>query len=262
MKIGVYLNFIPDPELTLNVTSSGLKEPSEPSQYIMNPFDEYALEAALKIKDYQPCEIILLSICKPVLSQLIKEALATGADSSVLIEDNQEGPVINNLQRAFILKRLVEKYQLDYIFMGKDQVFSGNSEIGPALSVYLGWKLFYNVKSIHLLEDSLESDLGRYAVKVNPLSVICFGRGVDSIRLPTFQNILQVESMPVVKESTEGLLNKRSFTVDHIEYVDRSRKGIRIINSIREITCSQLISFLKESNFQFDKKILDNEPIK
>ena len=112
IKIIVCVKLIIDPEAPLSIFEIDRKAlkpiPPKGMPPVMNPFDENALEAALRIKDQQECKITLLSIGRSLPKAILQRALAVGADE-VIVLDDQAFDNLDPFNTVHVLVKGIEK---------------------------------------------------------------------------------------------------------------------------------------------------------
>lgn len=140
MKILVPCKRVPNPEQKLKFAGTGL-DLSNPGWQV-NPFDEYAVEAALRLTEKgkggeRSGEVVLVAIGPKDASQQIRGLLAMGADRAILVEGQDEALDANAV--AQILKAVVAAEKPDAVIMGKQTVDGDSNQVGQLLAGYLAW---------------------------------------------------------------------------------------------------------------------------
>ena len=137
MKILVTVKRVPDPETTIRVKPDGSGIVTDNIKYVINPFDEIAIEEALRIKEkLGKGEVILASIGTKVVSEQLRTGLAMGADRAILVMCEQE---LDSLGVARILAKLVEREHPDLVLMGKQAIDDDSNQAGQMLAALLNW---------------------------------------------------------------------------------------------------------------------------
>ena len=137
MKILVTAKRVPDPNATIKVRPDGSGIITDNLKYVVNPFDEIAIEEALRIKEkLSGTEVILVAIGGKVCSEQLRTGLAMGADRAILVvsEDEIEPTVV-----ARVLRKLVDSEKPDLVLMGKQAIDDDSNAVGQMLSEMLGW---------------------------------------------------------------------------------------------------------------------------
>ncbi len=137
MKTLVTVKRVPDPETTIRVKPDGSGIVTENVKYVINPFDEIAIEEALRIKEKQGGgEVVLVSIGAKVVSEQLRTGLAMGADRAIFVACDQE---LDSLAVARILAKIAEKETPDLFVMGKQAIDDDANQTGQMLAALLDW---------------------------------------------------------------------------------------------------------------------------
>ena len=137
MKVLVTVKRVPDPETTIRVKSDGSGIETDNIKYVINPFDEIALEEALRIKEKLGSgEVVLVSIGGNVVTEQLRTGLAMGADRAILIGCDQD---LDSLAVARILAKIVEEESPQLVLMGKQAIDDDANQAGQMLAALLDW---------------------------------------------------------------------------------------------------------------------------
>ncbi|MCG5051899.1 MAG: electron transfer flavoprotein subunit beta/FixA family protein [Myxococcales bacterium] len=154
MKILVPCKRVPNPEQKLKFAGESL-DLANPGWQV-NPFDEYAVEAALRLTEKgkggeRAGEVVLVTIAPKDAGQQVRGLLAMGADRALLIDGKDEELDSNAV--AQILKGVVEAEKPDLVVMGKQTVDGDDNQVGQLLAGYLGWPQATFLASLSLAAD-------------------------------------------------------------------------------------------------------------
>ena len=137
MKVLVTVKRVPDPETTIRVKSDGSGIETDNIKYVINPFDEIALEEALRIKEKLGSgEVVLVSIGDSVVTEQLRTGLAMGADRAILVGCDQD---LDSLAVARVLAKIVEEENPQLVLMGKQAIDDDANQAGQMLAALLGW---------------------------------------------------------------------------------------------------------------------------
>lgn len=118
---------------------------------IVNPFDEYALEQALRIRDRIGAEVVVISMGPPQAKAVLREALARGADRAFLVSSRAFGGA-DTLATAYTLSLAIRKAlsgdMPDLVLFGKQAIDGDTAQVGPGVSEFLGLKLVTYVREL------------------------------------------------------------------------------------------------------------------
>jgi len=136
MKILVTVKRVEDWEVKIRVKPDGSGIETEQMKYVVNPFDEIAVEEALRLREAQGGEIVVVCIGVKDAAQQIRTALAVGADRGIhIIADAPLDP----LATSRVLAQLVEEEKPDLVLLGKQAVDDDMGQSGTMLAERLGW---------------------------------------------------------------------------------------------------------------------------
>lgn len=137
MKILVPVKRVVDFNVKIRVKPDGSGVDLANVKMSMNPFDEIAVEEAVRLKEAKKAtEIIAVSIGPAQAADTIRTAMAVGADRGILV---QTADAIEPLAVAKILKKLIEKESPDLVIMGKQAIDDDSNQTGQMLAALMGW---------------------------------------------------------------------------------------------------------------------------
>lgn len=136
MKILVTAKRLMDPETKVRLKKDNSAVETDGVKFVVNPFDENAIEEALRLKEKHQGEVIVLSIGKPEVVEQIRTGLAMGADRGIHISTTSE---VDSDGVARLVQKVVEQEKPDLVIMGKQAVDNDSSQAGQILAELLGW---------------------------------------------------------------------------------------------------------------------------
>jgi len=137
VKILVPAKRVPDPNSTIKVKPDGSGIVTDGLKWVINPFDEIAIEEALRIKEkLAGSEVVLIGIGSKASSEQLRTGLAMGADRAILVLTDEP---IDSLAVARVLQKLVGDEKADLVLMGKQAIDADSSQAGQMLAELLGW---------------------------------------------------------------------------------------------------------------------------
>ncbi|SME88484.1 electron transfer flavoprotein subunit beta/FixA family protein [Pseudobacteriovorax antillogorgiicola] len=139
MKILVLLKKTPDTETKIEIASDGATIDHSNTKFIINPYDEFAIEEALQIKEkVGQAEVVIASFGDASCKDLIVKGLAMGADRGVLVS-NDGLDSADSLAVAKVLKAVVESEQASLVLCGKQAIDDDNMHVGTMVAELLDW---------------------------------------------------------------------------------------------------------------------------
>ncbi len=137
MKILVPIKRVPDPATTIRVLPDGSGIATDNVKWVINPFDEIAIEEALRIKEKQGGgEIVLVTIGQTAWQEQLRTGLAMGADRAILVKNDAP---LDSLAIARILAKIAGDEKPDLILLGKQAIDDDSNQVGQMLAELLGW---------------------------------------------------------------------------------------------------------------------------
>ena len=136
MKILVAIKPVPNPDEKVKIRGDGRGIVLENIKMVVNPFCEIAVEEALRIREKQTGEVVVVTVGPKESEQQVRTALAMGSDRAVLVE---AGSDLDSLAVAKVLSKVVADEKADLVLLGKQSVDDDNNQVGQILSAVLGW---------------------------------------------------------------------------------------------------------------------------
>ena len=169
----------------------------------MNPFDEIAVEEALRLKEGgKATEVVVVSIGPAQASETIRTGLAMGADRGILVK--AEGNV-EPLAVGKILKKVAEEEQPGLIILGKQAIDDDSNQTGQMLAALLGWPQGTFASKVELGGDKVdvtrEVDGGLETVKLNLPAIVTTDLRLNEPRYASLPNIMKAKSKPLAQKT-------------------------------------------------------------
>jgi electron transfer flavoprotein beta subunit len=136
LKILVTAKRVEDPESKIKVKPDGTGIVQEGLKYKINPFDEIAVEEALRLIAKQTGEVVVVSIGGKEVHEQLRHALAMGANRAVWV--NHTG-ALDQMAIAGLLQKVAEKEKPDLVIVGKQSIDDDQNQVGQYLGEWLGW---------------------------------------------------------------------------------------------------------------------------
>lgn len=150
MHIIVCVKQVPDTtNVRINPETNTLMR--EGVESIMNPFDEYALEEALRLKDSNGARVTVITMGPPQADVVLREAMARGADDCVLLTDRAFAGA-DTLATSYVLAQAIKKVNPapDLVLFGKQAIDGDTAQVGPGVSEFLNFPLVTYVRSLRV----------------------------------------------------------------------------------------------------------------
>ena len=204
----------------------------------MNPFDEIAVEEALKLKEAgQATEVIAVSAGTAAAQETLRTALAMGADRAILIETDAE---LQPLAVAKLLKAVVDKEAPGLVIAGKQAIDDDAGQVGAMLAALLDWPQVTFASKVTAAGGKLtvvrEIDGGLESVEVATPAVLTADLRLNTPRYATLPNIMKAKKKPldIVKPDALGVdVTPRLKTLKVVE--PPKRKGGVMVKDVAEL---------------------------
>ena len=209
MKIVVAIKQVPDTEARVVIGRDGRSIDETGITWIVNPYDEYAVEEALKIKEAKGSgEVVAVTIGPERAASALRTCLAMGADRALHLDD----PVFEGsdaLGLARILAAAVKSIGPDLVLTGQYAVGTDNRQTGVMLAQLLDWPHIAVVTKLELKEGSVVAHReieGAHEETVTPLPcVITAQKGLNEPRYASLKGIMAAKKKPIDKLNAAGL---------------------------------------------------------
>jgi electron transfer flavoprotein beta subunit len=234
MKILVPVKRVVDFNVKIRVKADGSGVELANVKMSMNPFDEIAVEEAIRLKEAgKATEIVVVSIGPAQAAETIRTALAMGTDRGILVKT--DAPV-EPLAVAKILKAIVEAEQPGLVIMGKQAIDDDCNQTGQMLAALLGWPQGTFASKL-VLEGSdvvvtREIDGGLQSVKLNGPAVVTTDLRLNEPRYASLPNIMKAKKKPIDEKTPEAYgvdIKPRLQVVKTVE-PDKRKGGVKVAN--------------------------------
>ncbi len=200
MKVLVPVKRVVDYNVKIRVKPDGSGIDLANVKMSMNPFDEIAVEEAVRLKEQgSASEIVIVSIGPAKAQETIRTALAIGADRGILVE-TPDG-VVEPLAVAKLLKAITQAEKPDLVILGKQAIDDDCNQTGQMLAALLGWPQGTFASKLTLADGSVlvtrEVDGGLETVKLKMPAVVTTDLRLNEPRYPTLPNIMKAKKKPL-----------------------------------------------------------------
>ena len=232
MKILVAVKRVIDPYVKIRVKSDNTGVENQNIKMSMNPFDEIAVEEALRLVEKQiATEVVVVSIGNDKSQETLRHALALGAHRAILVRTEQN---YESLNIAKILKKIVEQEQPNLVLMGKQTIDGDNNQTPQLLSALMNWPQATYASKIEKGNNSLtvtrEIDGGLETINVPLPVVISTDLRLNEPRYASLPNIMQAKRKPldILELETLGLQLKPHMEILKVCAPATRSAGVRV----------------------------------
>jgi electron transfer flavoprotein beta subunit len=199
MKVLVAVKRVVDYNVKARVKSDGTGMDIANAKMSMNPFDEIAVEEAVRLKEAgKVTEVIAVSCGVAQCQETLRTAMAIGADRGILVDTNEE---LQPLAVAKLLKAMAEREQVQLVILGKQAIDDDCNQTGQMLSALLGWGQATFASKLVLMEGKAsvtrEVDGGLETVALSLPAIVTTDLRLNEPRYVTLPNIMKAKKKPL-----------------------------------------------------------------
>jgi electron transfer flavoprotein beta subunit len=207
MKILVPVKRVVDKDIKIRVKADGSGVELANVKMSMNPFDEIAVEEAIRLKEAgKATEIVAVSIGPQQAAETIRTALAMGADRGILVKT--DGGAVEPLAVAKILKAIVDAEKPGLVIMGKQAIDDDCNATGQMLAALTGWAQGTFASKLALDGDSVsvtrEVDGGLQTVKLKGPAIVTTDLRLNEPRYASLPNIMKAKKKPIEEKTPDA----------------------------------------------------------
>ena len=251
MNIYVLLKRTFDTEEKIVVSGGQIEDDSV--EFIINPYDEYAVEEAVVQRDEHGGEVTVVTIGDEDSEQQLRTALAMGADKAVLInteEDLEEGDPFTTTK---ILEAFFEDKEVDLILAGNVAIDEASGQVGPRIAEKLGMPYVTTIVNLEIVDNvakidkDVEGDVEKIEVSL-PVLVTC-QQGLNEPRYPSLPGIMKAKRKPLEELEIGDLgldeddVEAKTETVDI--FLPPEKEAGRILEGEIDDQVKELVSLLR-----------------
>ena len=232
MKVLVPIKRVVDANVKVRVKADGSGVELANVKMAMNPFDEIAVEEAVRLKEAGAAtEIVAVSCGLQACQETLRTALALGADRAILVETDAD---LQPLAVAKLLKAIVAKESPQLVIMGKQAIDDDNNQTGQMLAALLGWPQATFASKVKLegggAQVTREVDGGLETVAIKLPAVVTTDLRLNEPRYVTLPNIMKAKKKPLETLKPDALgvdVTPRVVTLK-VEEPAKRKSGIKV----------------------------------
>ncbi len=247
MKILVLVKQTYDTEEKIVIRNKKVVE--EGVELVVNPYDEYAIEEAIKIKEQYGGEVTLISVGSEEVETALRTGLAMGADKGILINSEKED--LDEYSTCKVLSHIIKQQDYDIILCGNVAVDNGASQIGPRLAEELNIVQISSVVKVEIDEEKviLERDVeGDIEVIETSLPVLLSAQqGLNEPRYPSLPGVMKAKKKPLEKIDLASLsieidISKRTDIIE--QFLPPQKQGGYMLEGDTSHQIKELVNLL------------------
>ncbi|MFA5806474.1 MAG: electron transfer flavoprotein subunit beta/FixA family protein [Melioribacteraceae bacterium] len=208
MKIAVCVSHVPDTAAKINIGSDGKTLDPNGVTFIVNPYDEFAVEEALKTKEKIGGETVAISLGSVANKETLRKVLAMGIDNAVLLKDDSYR---DSFSVAKALAEEIKTQNAELVFFGKQSVDFDNSVVGQLTAEILGYNCISVVVSFSLEGNKItcerEIEGGKEIVETTLPALITAQKGLNDPRYASLKGIMAAKKKEILEKQPAAVNN-------------------------------------------------------
>jgi electron transfer flavoprotein beta subunit len=203
----VCIAHVPDTESRIKVAADGRRIDEAGLKFIVSPYDEFALEEAIRLKDKSPGDVTVITFGPDRAQQALREALARGATKALHVKG--EAGDADSLGVAKVLAAAIRSVPHDLVFFGKQGVGSDNGLVGPMVAELLGYPQINVVTHLEVADGKLtahrEIEAAEEVLEAPTPAVITAQKGLNEPRYASLKGIMAAKKIAIDTKSIADL---------------------------------------------------------
>lgn len=191
------------------IVVSGGKIQEDGAEFIINPYDEYAIEEAIQVRDAQGGEVTVLTLGGEDAEKQLRTALAMGADKAVLINIEDDVEELDQFTAAQIISEYLKDKNPDLILAGNVAIDGGSGQVGPRVAELLGINYVTTITNLEIVGTtvSIKRDVeGDTEVLETSLPLLVTAQqGLNEPRYPSLPGIMKAKKKPLEEVELDDL---------------------------------------------------------
>lgn len=209
MNLAVCVKQVPSSEARVTVAPDGRSVDRTSVEMVVNPYDEYAIEEALRIREKVGGTVTVISIGPAKAEEALRTCLALGADRALILKDDslQQGGFLGT---ARVLAEALRPLSADLILFGKTSIDVDNHGTGVAVAEMLGLPHVSVISSLEWMDETharchREIEGATEVVEVELPAVLTANKGLNEPRYPSLPGIMKAKKKPIEEQSAAAL---------------------------------------------------------
>ena len=245
---------VPDTEARIKLTGDGRHIDESGIKFIVSPYDEYALEEAIRIKEKQGGDVTVISFGPDRVQQGLRECLARGATKALHIKG--EAADADSLGVAKVLAAAIRSIPHDLVLLGKQGVGTDNSLVGPMLAELLGYPQIHVVTSLEVGDGKAtahrEIEAAEEVIEAPLPVVITAQKGLNEPRYASLKGIMAAKKIVIESKSVADLgledsdIYHQRVTFVSLEFPPEKSGGRKIDGGDPAAAAKEILKYIRE----------------
>jgi electron transfer flavoprotein beta subunit len=203
----VCISHVPDTESRIKIAADGRRIDETGLKFIVSPYDEFALEEAIRLKEKSPGDVTVITFGPERAQQALREALARGATKAIHVKG--ESGDADSLGIAKVLAAAIKSIPHDVVFFGKQGVGTDNGLVGPMVAELLGYPQVNVVTHLEITDGKLtahrEIESAEEVLETVTPAVVTAQKGLNEPRYASLKGIMAAKKIAIDTKSIADL---------------------------------------------------------
>jgi len=203
----VCISHVPDTESKIKIAADGRRIDEAGLKFIVSPYDEFALEAAIRLKEAQGGDVTVITFGPERAAQALRECIARGATKALHVVG--DGTAADSFGVASVLAAAIREIAPDVVFFGKQGVGTDNSLVGPMTAELLDYPQVNVVTHLEVADGKAtahrEIEGAEEVIEVSLPAVITAQKGLNEPRYASLKGIMAAKKIPIESRDIAGL---------------------------------------------------------
>lgn len=254
MNSVVCISHVPDTESRIKIAAGGTKIDETGLKFIVSPYDEFALEEAIRLKEKQGGDVTVVTFGPDRAQQALREALARGATKALHVKG--ESGDADSLGIAKVLAAAIKSVPHDVVFLGKQGVGTDNALVGPMVAELLGYPQINVVTHLDVGDGKLTAHReieGAEEVLEAPLpAIVTAQKGLNEPRYASLKGIMAAKKIAIETKSVadldvdEGEVFGQRVKIVKLELPPEKSGGRKIDGADPNTAAQEIIKYIRD----------------
>jgi len=250
----VCISHVPDTESRIKIAAGGTRIDEAGLKFIVSPYDEYALEEAIRVKEKSGGDVTVLTFGPDRAQQALREALARGATKALHVKGDSADA--DALGIAKVLAAAIKSVPHDVVFFGKQGVGTDNGLVGPMVAELLGYPQVNVVTHLEVGDGKLtahrEIEGAEEVLETPTPAVITAQKGLNEPRYASLKGIMAAKKVPIDVKSVadlgldEGDVFKQRVVTVSMELPAEKSGGRKVDGADPAAAAQEILKYIRE----------------
>jgi electron transfer flavoprotein beta subunit len=255
VEIVVLLKQVPATESIIGIAADGVSIKKDDIKWVINPYDEFAVEEALRIREAQGGSVSILSVGSEKTVEAIRTALAMGADKGILI-NVPDADIYDGLTTAKLLSAALKEIPFDIIIAGQRAVDDDNFQVGPATAEFLNIPHISMVIKQGITDGNIKChrtiDGGTVVLETSLPVLFTTQRGINEPRYASLPGIMKAKKKPIDTKTISDIgldpeaVGKPLTKIASLKTPPERKGGIMIEGESAQAKAAKIVKILHE----------------